>query len=192
MHDASVFQISDLFQNPQRYFEDNAGYIVGDSAYGLSNYLIRSFSKVSVDKSDDGSEKYFNALLSSGRVNVEHAFGIMKSRFCVLKQMAFVVGTQADHARVLNRLRAMCCLHNFLLDRNDIWELTDNEWEILEQEMNVAYEDLVGSSWYQFIQPPGRASTLNSHRIKQAGKHKRESLKDEPLNWGGRPTRKPG
>jgi hypothetical protein len=131
-------------------------------------------------------------LLSSARVNVEHAFGIMKSRFCILKQMAFVVGTDKDNTRVLSCLRAMCCLHNFLLDRNDIWEPTEDEWDALEHEMNVAYENLVGSSWYQFIQHHGKVSTLNSHRIKQAGKHKRDYLKDELMNWNRRPTRKPG
>ena len=78
-HDAAVFQRFPVVQSPERYFEDQAGYIIGDSAYPLSNWLIKPFAK------EDAPEKIaFNRLLSSARVNVEHTIGLLKVRFPLL------------------------------------------------------------------------------------------------------------
>ncbi|VEN63160.1 unnamed protein product [Callosobruchus maculatus] len=80
VHDARVFQNSntkDLIANMC-----NAGeYVLGDSAYPCLPYLITPYK-------DYGNltraQKQFNTALSSCRVSVEHAFGILKQRFRIL------------------------------------------------------------------------------------------------------------
>lgn len=59
-------------------------------------------------------QKYFNKVLSSCRVHIEHAFGILKQRFrqlyyCKLKIMKIIC----------HFARACCVLHN-LANKNDI------------------------------------------------------------------------
>jgi DDE superfamily endonuclease len=181
-----------LLRNPDAFFEDNAAYVVGDSAYGLINWVMQPYSKNSIRKNADGTEWHFNALLSSARVNVEHAFGRIKSWFPLMKELSFVLGTQPDNQRVADRLTAMCVIHNFILDLDDIWEPTDAEMKDIDTMMDEAYEGIVGSLWMNFMQHNGQATTLTRPNQKRAGVHKCAHLKEQMLNWRGRPIRRPG
>jgi len=42
-HDAAVWKQLPLSQHLELHFEDQAGYIIGDSAYPLDNWLIKPF-----------------------------------------------------------------------------------------------------------------------------------------------------
>jgi hypothetical protein len=93
-HDSAVLNGSDFYQKPESdYFEDPKGYILGDSAYRLTNRVLKPFTDPQLKKDDPaGSRRFFNNSLASARVKVEHAFGIMKCRFPALAKMHFIVG----------------------------------------------------------------------------------------------------
>lgn len=56
--------------------------LVADDAFALGPNLIKPFSA----KSLSGIERVFNYRISRTRRIIENAFGIMSSRFCVLRQ----------------------------------------------------------------------------------------------------------
>jgi len=84
-HDASVYQRMGIAQHPTRYFEWKEDYLLGDSAYPLSNHLIHPFTQAVLKQPNTAAEHLFNVRLSSARVNVEHAIGLVKLRFAILQ-----------------------------------------------------------------------------------------------------------
>ena len=97
VHDARVFKNSPLYDAccAQSFLPCNLGkrvsgvvvppLIIGDSAYGLSNFLMHPF----VDRGHlTQSQIEFNSRLSKTRVVVENGFGRLKGRFrCLAKRM---------------------------------------------------------------------------------------------------------
>ena len=79
--------------------------IIGDSAYGLKNWLMRSYC----DRGNlTPSEVAFNNALSKTRVLVENAFGRLKGHFrCLGKRLDLTVTNSCITIGVC------CVLHNF-------------------------------------------------------------------------------
>ena len=85
MHDARVLRRSTIFRKaeqgdilsaPTVHINGNelGPYLVGDSAYPLSPWLIKPYPEGTRDR----NEIRFNKQLSSARVKVEYAFGLLK------------------------------------------------------------------------------------------------------------------
>jgi DDE superfamily endonuclease len=164
-----------IAQHPTRYFEDDKDYILGDSAYPLSNYLIRPFTQAVLKKSGTDAQRAFNVMLSSTRVNVEHAIGRLKLRFPILRNITMVVGTEQDNKRVVDLIRTLCTLHNFCLDQNDEWELDAADRRLLNEWMDAAFEDLQDSEWSD-IARRGATERWATEESKHAGELKRKWL----------------
>src|SRR6266498_2002948 len=100
VHDAKVYRNSFFYQNVSTLIE-GWDYLLGDSAYPLSSFLIKPFNN-----SENNLQTQFNITHSLHRVVVENAFGRLKNRFGSLKE---------------------CCiiLHNFLETNNDNWDELD-------------------------------------------------------------------
>src|SRR5208282_1478393 len=194
-HDSSVLRRTDFWNYPERYFHDASCYIIGDGAYPLSNYLIKPFNKPQLRRGNDplGHRALFNKHLSSVRVNVEHVFGLMKMRFPLLRRMAVTLDeTPESHERAIRYLRVACCLHNFLLDMGDDWELNEIEQREARAHMDVAYINFAQSGWRHFAQNNGGvANRAYAHQL-QLGERKREYLIDQVLEWPGEARRRPG
>ena len=94
MHDARVLRRSAIFRKAERGEILSAPtvhingrhelrpYLVGDSAYPLSPWLMKPYPEDTRDR----DEIKFNKELSSARVKVECAFGLLKSRWRVLQK----------------------------------------------------------------------------------------------------------
>lgn len=79
-HDAHVWKISPIFKaiiSSQVEVAENA-LILGDSAYPLSKFLMTPYRD---NGHLTGEEKQFNYYLSSTRVFIEQAYGILKKKF---------------------------------------------------------------------------------------------------------------
>ena len=93
-------------------------YLVADSAYFLAPWL----QKVYPEGTQDPDEIAFNEELSSARVSVECAFGILKSRWRILtKQIESGVSSVSD------TVVACAVLHNFCINAGDEWEWDDGD-----------------------------------------------------------------
>ena len=127
MHDARVLRNSSLFRHAENgdilteptvmvSGQEIGPYLVGDSAYVLSPWMMKVFPK----GTRDPDEIEFNRELSAARVSVECAFGILKNRWRVLKKQL------ECRVSFVNDIAVACAvLHNFCIDHNDEWELPD-------------------------------------------------------------------
>jgi hypothetical protein len=83
--------------------KDIKPYIVGDSAYPLMSFLLKAFNNRAT-----GSPKQnlFDKQLRKGRVKIENAFGILKNRWQILKDLNVALPTAPSV------VVACCVLHN--------------------------------------------------------------------------------
>ena len=93
MHDARVLRGSAIFRRAEQgeiitaptvnmAGREITPYLVGDSAYPLSPWLTKHYP----EGTKDPDEIAFNKELSSARVEVEYAFGMLKSRWSILQK----------------------------------------------------------------------------------------------------------
>ena len=124
MHDARVLRNSNIFTLAENRDiltgppvsiggNDIRPYLVGDSAYPLSNWLIKPFP----ERTNDPQEVEFNKELSSARVKVECAFGLIKSRWRILHKRL------DSKINFVNKIVIACVvLHNFCIQAGDFWD----------------------------------------------------------------------
>jgi hypothetical protein len=163
--DVKVFQNSHLWLRRRDYFK-NGECILVDKGYMSTPYTIRPFDEPELREAQAfpytrKRMKLFNKRLSSVRISVEHAFGILKGRFHSLKDM----GPHQEMATVYRVLEAMLILHNMCIqfgDRpEDVWsfELQDELTEAHENGDNVVVdeeEDIPGIETRAYLKQWGR------------------------------------
>ena len=133
MHDSRVLRNTRIYRKAEKGEVLAAGpihyigrhaiqpYIVGDSAYPISPWLQKPFP----EGTRDPDEIRFNKALSSARVKVECAFGILKSRWRIIQSM-----DEANMAHVSKIIMACVVLHNFCILIGDEWEEEDNQDDV--------------------------------------------------------------
>lgn len=80
-------------------------YFVADEAFPLKSYILRPYP----GKNLDIEKRIFNYRLSRARRTIENAFGILSSRWRILRNNVI-----ADVETVEKIVAATICLHNFL------------------------------------------------------------------------------
>lgn len=112
-HDARVLRNSVLYQKAEAgelILENH--HLFADNAYPLRNWLI---SPVKNYGNLTPQTIRFNRKLSSARQTVERAFGIMKSRFRILRDMP-VRNTET----ICKLILTTCILHNMCIINSDV------------------------------------------------------------------------
>ncbi|XP_064479291.1 uncharacterized protein LOC135392513 [Ornithodoros turicata] len=82
-------------------------YFVADEAFPLKPYLMRPFPRQRLSTCE---HKVFNYRLGRARGVIENTFGIMASRWRILRRPF-----KASSSNVDNYIKAIVCLHNFLM-----------------------------------------------------------------------------
>jgi hypothetical protein len=107
-YDAKVYQNSYFYQNFNTLIK-GWDYLLGDSAYPLSSFLIKLFNNSETDL-----QTQFNISHSLHCVVVENAFGKLKNKFSCLK------GLSVKKISTIVSLTECCIiLYNFLESNND-------------------------------------------------------------------------
>lgn len=145
VHDARVLANSSVFKKATRkeiLYGDSIHigdvdvpiFLVGDSAYPLSTWLMKPFPHNSNLTSD---QKTFNYVLSGARVVVENAFGRLKARWRRLSKR-----NDMNIHNVPCIVTACCILHNVCevhgVTFNDTWLPDRNDINNLEQPTSQA------------------------------------------------------
>lgn len=141
MHDARVLRNTGIYEKAERGDVLATGpihrigpheikpYLVGDSAYPISTWLQKPYP----EGTRDPAEIRFNYALSSARVQVECAFGILKNRWRILNCME-----EANVGRVSKIVIACAVLHNFCILADDEWDDEDYDNDEDEGQNNNA------------------------------------------------------
>jgi hypothetical protein len=112
-HDARMFRQSDFSVNAPRLIP-RGYYVLADSGYSDAvPYILTPFDQ---HNNRNHAEKRFNSVLSSTRVMVERAFGLLKGRWARLTKM------NLELQMIPKTVLAMCMVHNFLIEESDGWE----------------------------------------------------------------------
>jgi len=110
-HDSTAFSSTQLFKTLyelQDWLWERKLFLIGDSAYSLTSYMLTPFDNVSiVGESKDN----FNYWHSNARIRVECAFGEIIMRWGIFwRTLKFDLDV---HGRIIN---AAMLLHNFLIE----------------------------------------------------------------------------
>ncbi|XP_066932339.1 putative nuclease HARBI1 [Clytia hemisphaerica] len=132
-HDSKVFQNSGIAiqieESPETMCPDGS-YILGDSAYPLSATLLTPYKKSG--KGLNPVQRHFNYVLSSTRVIIERAFGLLKGKFQRLNHI------EMDNVANINqRIYTCIIIHNFC-----IFHKEDNSFVVIEREAHDDADDV--------------------------------------------------
>ena len=132
-HDATVYGQTELARRPEDHFSP-AEYLIGDKAFTCTPTVIPPYKKPAANKRKN---KEFNKRLSGVRIDIEHTFGSLKSRWQSLKDLRLRIIDLKSHHFAVQWITACIVLHNFLLS------LDDPEWEdeLGEPEEDVDIQD---------------------------------------------------
>ena len=129
-HDAHVFASTKLSKSPLEYFSPGQ-YLLGDSAYKHTEYLVPRY------KAPDTNERInrkFNKKLSRVRIDIEHAFGMLKGRWKSLTGLRVRVNKPERYKYAVQWITACVVLHNILLRSDDGWDEDEGWWTPEEAE----------------------------------------------------------
>lgn len=122
-HDARVFASIKIGQQSQNFFSLRE-YLLDDSAYTNTNYMITPYK---APEKDWPVNKRFNKKLSRVRIDIEHAFGMLKGRWQSLTRLRLKIRNQKHYKYAMQWITVCVILHNVLL-KSDAWEKKDGWW----------------------------------------------------------------
>ena len=149
IHDSRIFSLSFLWGELSKICNDTF-HLLGDSAYPNIKELLVPFKHNQILTA---IQRNYNYRLSSTRVVIENAFGILKQRFRQLIMLDFHTVN-----KITKFILSCCVLHNLCIDSGDedpfpdADDIEDQEEEQPNQQLNI------------------------TEVAKQLGKHKREMI----------------
>ena len=114
VHDARIFNNSELALKPESYFSDDE-WIAGDSAYKLTSTILTPFRKNSAAANSTDCKR-FNRVFSEFRVRIEHCFSCLKERFNSLKELKLIINGNESIKKASIWIMVCAILHNVLLE----------------------------------------------------------------------------
>lgn len=91
---------------------------IGDDAFAMGPHLIKPFSRLNLN----ARESVFNKRLSRARWTIEKAFGMMSNRFQILQKLI-----KFEPDKTMRIISALCIIHNLLIDRDNVYNLIEND-----------------------------------------------------------------
>ena len=121
-HDNRVWRNSHMYCNPDEYFS-NTQYILADSAYSASPFLIPAFKRNNGDAAMVTGKEWFNTQLAKPRVKSEHCNAMLKGRFPILTNISVQISEGRHVKKVVDTFECCAILHNLLLEYGDEGDL---------------------------------------------------------------------
>ena len=140
VHDSRVFKNSPLGQAlTDRAFRNRTmpegSFLIGDCAFQLETWMMTPFRENQMRAPNGGNDghtarekKTYNKKLSSARVVIEHAFGVLKGRFRRLTNLE-----TKSVKKAIDITCAACVLHNMCKLRGDLPDMFEEAVPVDEQ-----------------------------------------------------------
>ncbi|GMF33011.1 unnamed protein product [Phytophthora fragariaefolia] len=112
-HDNRVWSNSAIYNRPLDHF-DNGQYILGDSAFRASRYIVPAYKKLQGGVISREKE-FFNYKLAKLRIRVEHCIGVLKARFQYFRGIRVIIKTTEDMNRIIRLFMSAVVVHNLLI-----------------------------------------------------------------------------
>ena len=112
--DMRAQQATRLHTNPEEHFGPGE-YLLGDSGFMCTTNIIPFYKKGVQEEQLRGQREYFNRKGAPARVDVEHAFGIVKGRWEFLRSARLRLKTSRDEHRAILVILACLILHNLFI-----------------------------------------------------------------------------
>ncbi|XP_067633157.1 putative nuclease HARBI1 isoform X1 [Eurosta solidaginis] len=127
LHDYRVLRRSKLFEDAESHYEEmfpNSHFIIGDSAYPSNKWIVSPFKDYG---NLNDAQRKFNEILSSTRMVVENAFGLLKGRF----RRLLMFTEQTDLKMITNIVVSVCVLHNICISFDDLYDMNEQSTDTL-------------------------------------------------------------
>lgn len=135
-HDHTAFcssQLYDLLKTMMPELMEKQLFIAGDTAYGITPFLITPYDVIQASDDINGAKDSFNFHLSSCRIYVECAFGEMVMRWGILwRTLRFSLPTS------IKIIRVCMLLHNYIVDQR---QGTDTEDARFFKDFDIQMDD---------------------------------------------------
>lgn len=172
VHDSRCIKESRFCTKPEEYFNPGE-YVLADSAYTLSEYILTSFKKPASLNPENAD---FNQILSSMRVCVEHCIGILKNRFESLKGMRHRIRDKKSAKEVVEWAKACAILHNMILEDSVEFEVESDDDESSSSSEGEERE----------IEDDDNEPSSTSEREERGDLNRREIIKREVLLYNSK------
>lgn len=115
MHDSTTYKACMLDAEHYRFFSQNE-FLLGDKAYPLSDHLITPYKNRPSRRNQDGmdsngltkQEAYYNKLVIDQRIAIENAFGRLKGRFPIFKEVRYRIRSHPDPEKRIATMKRIC------------------------------------------------------------------------------------
>ena len=170
-HDNMLFDVSNLSAMLLAGHIPFEFWIVGDEAYICMEQLITPYPGTVATPGSD--ESTFNYFLSSLRVHVEQAFGILVARWAIL-QTTLSYSIEVS----MSVIRAAILLHNFCVEQSDSYFATPRSAATTEEE-NDEWRQWLATSMKVFDEVEGRHNGLVSlhQEVREVSVRRRETVR---------------
>ena len=118
VHDARVWASTAIAKTPDAFLSPGE-YLLGDSAYPCNRAVITPYKR---PLANSRPNTRFNFLHSKVRVDIEHAFGILKGRWQSLNGLRVRISNARRYDFAVKSIMACVVLHNILIQQGDQWE----------------------------------------------------------------------
>ncbi|KAI9918931.1 hypothetical protein PsorP6_011582 [Peronosclerospora sorghi] len=123
LYDSTAFTFTPISKQPEQFFSENE-FLLGDSGCTLTARILIPYRQPAASRPTNAT---FNLLYSRARVRVEHAIGILKSRWLSLRELRVHFRREADFKRACNWCSASFVLHNIVATQRDDWDEDEDE-----------------------------------------------------------------
>ncbi len=128
-HDQRVFFVDDLHQHSTSYFSSDQ-YLLSDNVYINILYVITLYKASHIKHFE---VRRFNRRLSRVRIDIEHAFDMLKDKWKSLIKLRLRIRDRKNYIFAIRWIIACLILHNILLNIQNNWD-EDEEWWTSENE----------------------------------------------------------
>lgn len=143
VHDARIYNNCPLALKPELYFSEGQ-YLLGDSAYKLTNTVMTPFRINTTDPSSTLIQSNYNRTLGRYRVRVENCIGLLKEIFCSLKELKMSIKNNASIKDACDWILVCGILLNIILEDKDDKEI--GSFETPEEDISDEVSDLFTGS----------------------------------------------